>query len=133
MNIRLLSVLFVLLSSGVLPVFAQDVGVAPAQANSPVHPSVLLELRIQRLIDALDISGEQEPEFRVAMQRLSDLESAYQNSAGHEPGLPQSPEELLSRAETLLAPVLYPTQVAGFRDLERERMRELGTRPSGSQ
>ncbi|MCB1666141.1 MAG: hypothetical protein KDI28_10190 [Pseudomonadales bacterium] len=125
MHIRLLRVLMICLCTSVPAGFAQDIGVAPALPNSPVHPSVLLELRIQRLIDALGISGEQEPGFRVAMKQLSELEAAYQQSTGTEPGMPKTPEELLGRAEALLAPVLYPTQVAGFRDLEIDRMRDL--------
>lgn len=125
MPIRWLKVFVIWLCICEPSVFAQDIGVAPAQSTTPVHPSVLLELRIQSLIDALGISGEQEPSFRFVMRQLSALEIAYQKSNASEPDLPRSPEELLARAEALLAPVLYPTQVAGFRDLEIDRMREL--------
>ena len=110
----LLTVLF--LSTPTLPLHAQD---AAAVLRTPIipntlHPAVALEQRIIGHIDALGITGEQEPPFRVAMQQVVELEAEVDGSV--------TTEELLSRIVEIVAKVLYPTQVDGFRERELERM-----------
>jgi hypothetical protein len=113
----LLTVLF--LSSPTLSLHAQDAAavlrspITPATPNT-VHPAVALEQRIIGHIDALGITGEQEPPFRVAMQQVVELEAQVGSS------LPT--EELLNRIVAIVSKVLYPTQVDGFRERELERM-----------
>ncbi len=110
----LLTVLF--LSSPTLPLHAQD---AAAVLRTPItpntlHPAVALEQRIIGHIDALGITGEQEPPFRVAMQQVVELEAEVDGSV--------TAEELLNQIVEIVAKVLYPTQVDGFRERELERM-----------
>ncbi len=113
----LLTVLF--LSSPKLPLQAQD---AAAVLRTPItpntlHPAVALEQRIIGHVDALGITGEQEPPFRVAMQLVVELEADGDGSV--------TAEELLNQIVEIVeivAKVLYPTQVDGFRERELERM-----------
>lgn len=113
----LLTVLF--LSSPTLSLQAQDAAavlrtpITPITPNT-VHPAVALEQRIIGHIDALGITGEQEPPFRVAMQQVVEFEAETDGSA--------TTEELLNRIVEIVAKVLYPTQVDGFRERELERM-----------
>ncbi len=94
---------------------AQDAAVLRTPAMPvTVHPAVALEQRIVAHIDALGITGEQEPPFRTAMQQVAQLE------AGQGAGL--SREALLEAIVERVARVLYPTQVAAFRERELERM-----------
>ncbi|MEY3666506.1 MAG: hypothetical protein RL572_46, partial [Pseudomonadota bacterium] len=87
---------------------AQDAAVLRTPAMPvTVHPAVALEQRIVAHIDALGITGEQEPPFRTAMQQVAQLE------AGQGAGL--SREALLEAIVERVARVLYPTQVAAFR------------------
>ena len=108
---------------------AQDVGVAHIGNASTLDPAVAHEIRIQTLIDALGISGEQEPSFRVVMRQVRDLEASYLASLGNKSAKLHNDSEVLSASEKLLAPVLYPTQVAGFRELEREHLWEMRGQP----
>ncbi len=110
----LLTVLF--LSAPTLSLRAQD---AAAVLRTPItpntlHPAVALEQRIIGHIDALGITGEQEPPFRVAMQQVVELEAEVDGSV--------TTEELLNRIVEIVAKVLYPTLVDGFRERELERM-----------
>ena len=113
----LLTVLF--LSSPSLFLHAQDAAavlrtpITPITPNT-VHPAVALEQRIIGHIDALGITGEQEPPFRVAMQQVVELEVEVGSSV--------TTEELLNRIVAIVAKVLYPTQVDGVRERELERM-----------
>lgn len=113
----LLTVLF--LSSPSLFLHAQDAAavlrtpITPITPNT-VHPAVALEQRIIGHIDALGITGEQEPPFRVAMQQVVELEVEVGSSV--------TTEELLNRIVAIVAKVLYPTQLDGFRERELERM-----------
>lgn len=104
---------------------AQDVGVAQVGNASTLDPAVALEFRIQSLIDEIGISGEQEPSFRVAMQQVSDLESAYLNSEHDKDAQFANASALLAASEKLLALILYPTQVAAFRELEQEHLWQM--------
>ncbi len=70
--------------------------------------------RIVAHIDALGITGEQEPPFRTAMQQVATLEAGE--------GASLSREALLEAIVGIVAKVLYPTQVAAFRVRELERM-----------
>lgn len=109
----LLSVLLCCWSSPA--VVAQDAAVLRGPASgSTLHPAVALEQRIIGHIDALGITGEQEPPFRVAMQQVADLEAGE--------GATLSREILLERIVGIVANVLYPTQVAEFRERELARM-----------
>ncbi|MDO9316660.1 MAG: hypothetical protein Q7V56_00480 [Gammaproteobacteria bacterium] len=110
----LLTVLF--LSSPSLSLHAQDAAAVLRTPITPntVHPAVALEQRIIGHIDALGITGEQEPPFRVAMQQVVELEAEVGGSV--------TTEELLNRIVEIVAKVLYPTQVDGFRERELERM-----------
>ncbi len=110
----LLTVLF--LSTPILPLHAQDAAAVLRTPFTPntVHPAVALEQRIIGHIDALGITGEQEPPFRVVMQQVVELEAAVDGSV--------TTEELLNRIVVIVAKVLYPTQVDGFRERELERM-----------
>ena len=110
----LLTVLF--LSTPTLPLHAQDAAAVlrPPITPNTLHPAVALEQRIIGHIDALGITGEQEPPFRVAMQQVVELEAEVDGSV--------TTEELLSRIVEIVAKVLYPTQVDGFRERELERM-----------
>ncbi|MES3008541.1 MAG: hypothetical protein V4751_12315 [Pseudomonadota bacterium] len=110
----LLTVLF--LSTPALPLHAQDAVAVLRTPITPntVHPAVALEQRIIGHIDALGITGEQEPPFRVAMQVVVELEAEVGGSV--------TTEELLNRIVEIVAKVLYPTQVEGFRERELERM-----------
>ncbi len=110
----LLTVLF--LSSPSLFLHAQDAAAVLRTPITPntVHPAVVLEQRIIGHIDALGITGEQEPPFRVAMQQVVELEVEVGSSV--------TTEELLNRIVAIVAKVLYPTQVDGFRERELERM-----------
>jgi hypothetical protein len=94
---------------------AQDAAVLRTPA-SPVtlHPAVALEQRIVAHIDALGITGEQEPPFRTAMQQVAQLEAGQ--------GASLSREALLDAIVAIVARVLYPTQVAAFRERELQRM-----------
>jgi len=105
----LLTVLFLLVPAPCLQ--AQDAAVlrAPA-ASATLHPAVALEQRIIGHIDALGITGEQEPPFRVAMQQVAILEATE--------GAGMTREALLNRIVEIVATVLYPTQVAEFRERE---------------
>ena len=110
----LLTVLF--LSAPTLPLHAQD---AAAVLRTPItpntlHPAVALEQRIIGHVDALGITGEQEPPVRVAMQQVVELEAEVDGSV--------TTEELLNHIVEIVAKVLYPTQVDGFRERELERM-----------
>ena len=98
---------------------AQDVGVVQIGNANTVNSDVALEIRIQSLIDELGISGEQELNFRVAMQQVSVLEAAYLEKHREKTAAPSNDSEVLSITEKLLAPVLYPTQVSAFRELEQ--------------
>jgi hypothetical protein len=96
-------------------VFAQDAAVLRSPATtSPLHPAVALEQRIIGHIDALGITGEQEPPFRVAMQQVAALEAGEGATLSH--------EDLLARIVGIVAKVLYSTQVAEFRERELARM-----------
>ena len=86
-----------------------------------VHPSVLLEKRIQELLVELDITGEQEPPFRVAMDSIAELESAYTQGARADI---TTNAELLRIKEQILAPVLYGHQISKFREIELLRMQQ---------
>jgi len=109
----LLSVLFLLVPASCLQ--AQDAAVLRGPASSAaLHPAVALEQRIIAHIDALGITGEQEPPFRVAMQQVATLE--VNEGAG------LTREVLLNRIVEIVATVLYPTQVAAFRERELARM-----------
>ncbi len=110
----LLTVLF--LSSPTLSLHAQDAAAVLRTPITPntVHPAVALEQRIIGHVDALGITGEQEPPFRVAMQQVVELEAEVDGSV--------TTEELLNRIVEIVAKVLYPTQVDGFRERELERM-----------
>lgn len=110
---RILSLLMLSLLAPALP--AQDAAVLRTPA-SPVtlHPAVALEQRIVAHIDALGITGEQEPPFRTAMQQVVQLEAGQ--------GATLSREALLDAIVAIVARVLYPTQVAAFRERELERM-----------
>ncbi|MDO8272713.1 MAG: hypothetical protein Q7U82_12495 [Gammaproteobacteria bacterium] len=110
----LLTVLF--LSTPTLPLHAQDAAAVLRTPITPntVHPAVALEQRIIGHIDALGITGEQEPPFRVAMQQVVELEAEVGSSI--------TTEVLLNRIVVIVAKVLYPTQVDGFRERELERM-----------
>ena len=105
---------------------AQDVGVAHIGNASTLDPAVAHELRIQTLIDAIGISGEQEPSFRAVMRQVRDLEAAYleKNSA-----VLHNDSEMLAASEKLLAPVLYPTQVSAFRELEQDHLWQMRGQP----
>ncbi len=105
----LLTVLFLLVPASFLQ--AQDAAVLPGPAESAtLHPAVVLEQRIIGHIDALGITGEQEPPFRVAMQQVATLEATE--------GAGMAREALLNRIVEIVATVLYPTQVAEFRERE---------------
>jgi len=110
----LLTVLF--LSFPTLPLQAQDAAAVLRTPITPntVHPAVALEQRIIGHVDALGITGEQEPPFRVVMQQVVELEAEVGSSV--------TTEELLNRIVDIVAKVLYPTQVDGFRERELERM-----------
>ena len=110
----LLTVLF--LSAPTLPLHAKDEAAVLRTPITPntVHPAVALEQRIIGHIDALGITGEQEPPFRVAMQQVVELEAQVDGSV--------TTEKLLNRIVEIVAKVLYPTQVDGFRERELERM-----------
>ena len=108
---------------------AQDVGVAHIGNANTLDPAVAHELRIQSLIDALGISGEQEPSFRVVMRQVRDLETAYLATHGEKSAKLHNDIEVLAAAEKLLAPVLYPTQVAGFRELEQDHLWQMRGQP----
>lgn len=105
---------------------AQDVGVVRIGNASTLDPAVAFELRIQSLIDALGISGEQEPSFRVVMGQVHDIEMDYLQT--HSTEL-HSDSEVLAASEKLLAPVLYPTQVAAFRELEQDHLWQMRGQP----
>lgn len=110
----LLIVLF--LCNPSLSLHAQDAAAVlhtPTTSNT-LHPAVALEQRIIAHIDALGITGEQEPPFRIAMQQVTELEAELGNTI--------SADELLNRIVAIVAKVLYPTQVDGFRERELERM-----------
>jgi hypothetical protein len=104
---------------------AQDVGVAHIGNANTLDPAVAHELRIQTLIDALGISGEQEPSFRVVMGQVRDLETAYLASHGEKSAKLHNDSEVLAASEKLVAPVLYPTQVVGFRELEQDHLWQM--------
>lgn len=110
----LLTVLF--LSAPILPLHAQDAAAVLRTPITPntIHPAVALEQRIIGHVDALGITGEQEPPFRVAMRQVVELEEEVDGSV--------TTEELLNRIVEIVAKVLYPTQVDGFRERELERM-----------
>jgi len=97
------------------PALGQDAAVlrGPVSAGA-VHPAVALEQRIIGHVDALGITGEQEPPFRVAMQQVADVEAGE--------GAALTPEALLNRIVEIVANVLYPTQVAAFRERELLRL-----------
>ncbi len=107
------ALLMLLLLAPALP--AQDAAVlrTPASAAT-LHPAVALEQRIVAHIDALGITGEQEPPFRMAMQQVATLEAGEGGSLTR--------EALLEAIVGIVAKVLYPTQVAAFRVRELERM-----------
>lgn len=113
----------VCLTGLLVPHYAQDTAASAgsSQGSGGLHPAVALERRIVELIDALGITGEQEPSFRVVMQQLQDLELLYYGGETHDVSVPKNDVELLVRKEALLARVLYPTQVEGFRAIELER------------
>lgn len=108
---------------------AQDVGVVHIGNASTLDPAVAHEMRIQSLIDALGISGEQEPSFRVAMKQVSDLEALYLETHGMKSAKLHNDSEVLAASEKLLAPVLYPTQVSGFRELEQDHLWQMRAQP----
>lgn len=108
---------------------AQDVGVAHIGNAGTLDPAVAHEIRIQSLIDALGISGEQEPSFRVAMGQVRDLETAYIDKRSTEL---HNDSEVLAASEKLLALVLYPTQVAGFRELEQDHLWQMRGQAPGN-
>tara|TARA_R110002167_G_scaffold4255_1_gene19912 strand:+ start:10265 stop:10657 length:393 start_codon:yes stop_codon:yes gene_type:complete len=108
---------------------AQDVGVARINNAKPLHPAVALEMRIQSYIDALAISGEQEPGFRTALQQVADLESAYLDQSSATSSEFSNDEALLAASEKLLSLILYPTQVTAFRELEQEHLWQLRGQP----
>jgi len=115
----LMSVLF--LSGPALPLLAQDAAMLRGPTPpSLLHPAVVLEQRIIGHIDALGITGEQEPPFREAMQQVAALEM--------EQGAALSGEALLERIVEIVANVLYPTQTAEFRQREVERMLGMSDR-----
>lgn len=108
---------------------AQDVGVVHIGNASTLDPAVAHEMRIQTLIDTLGISGEQEPSFRVVMRQVWDLEALYLETHNNKSAKLHNDSELLAATEKLLAPVLYPTQVSGFRELEQEHLWEKRGKP----
>ena len=108
---------------------AQDVGVVHIGNATTLDPAVAHEIRIQNLIDTLGISGEQEPSFRVVMRQVRDLETLYLETHNNKSAKLHNDSEVLAASEKLLAPVLYPTQVAGFRELEQERLWEMRGKP----
>jgi len=112
----LMSVLFVF--GAAFPLLAQDAAVLrrPAAISNALHPAVALEQRIIGHIDALGITGEQEPPFREAMQQVVALEM--------ETGAALSREALLARIVEIVGKVLYPTQLAGFRERELGHLAE---------
>lgn len=115
---RLLLIVLFLFSPSLF-LYAQDAAavlrtpITPATPNT-LHPAVALEQRIIGHIDALGITGEQEPPFRVAIQQIVELEAEIGSSV--------TAEVLLNRIVEIVAKVLYPTQVDGFRERELERM-----------
>ena len=109
--------------------FAQDIGVAHVDNAKPLHPAVALEMRIQSYIDALEISGEQEPGFRTAMQQVSDLESAYLDQSSATSSEFSNDVALLAASEKLLSLILYPTQVSTFREIQQEHLWQIRGRP----
>ena len=108
---------------------AQDVGVVHIGNATTLDPAVAHEIRIQNLIDTLGISGEQEPSFRVVMRQVRDLETLYLETHNNKSAKLHNDSEVLAASEKLLAPVLYPTQVAGFRELEQEHLWEMRGKP----
>lgn len=108
---------------------AQDVGVVQNGNVSTLDPAVAFEMRLQSLIDALGISGEQEPSFRVVMGQVSELEATYLH--GHSVNTTElnSDSEVLAASEKLLAPVLYSTQVSAFRELEQDYLWQMRGQP----
>ena len=94
---------------------AQDAAVLRgAEVTGNLHPAVALEQRIIGHVDALGITGEQEPPFRVAMQQVADFEAGE--------GAALTREVLLNHIVEIVAKVLYPTQVAAFRERELQRL-----------
>ena len=108
---------------------AQDVGVVHIGNATTLDPAVAHEIRIQNLIDTLGISGEQEPSFRVVMRQVRDLETLYLETHNNKSAKLHNDSEVLAASEKLLASVLYPTQVAGFRELEQEHLWEMRGKP----
>jgi hypothetical protein len=110
---RRVGLLLLVLLAPALP--AQDAAVLRTPSGqATLHPAVALEQRIVAHIDALGITGEQEPPFRTAMQQVVQLEAGQ--------GASLSREALLDAIVEVVARVLYPTQVAAFRERELERM-----------
>jgi hypothetical protein len=108
---------------------AQDVGVVQIGNATALDPAVAHEIRIQTLIDAIGISGEQEPSFRAVMRQVRDLEAAYLEKHGMKSAVPHNDSEMLAASEKLLAPVLYPTQVSAFRELEQDHLWQMRGQP----
>jgi hypothetical protein len=97
------------------------------------------EARVQQLITALEITSEQEPAFRAAMAKVTEMQMAAmgamrqgggqgQGQGGGQGQGMQRRAEMQRQTEEILATVLTDAQMTKFREAEEARMVQMRER-----
>ncbi len=95
------------------------------------------EARVQQLITALEITSEQEPAFRAAMAKVTEMQMAAmgamrqgggQGQGGAQGQGMQRRAEMQRQTEEILATVLTDAQMTKFREAEEARMAQMRER-----
>lgn len=93
-----------------------------AQAQPPrMDP----EQRIQQMITSLEVTKEQEPQFREVMGKINEKRSAafqeMRNGGGDRSTMMAKMQELNAEAEKMLATVLTDAQMAKYKEQQAAR------------
>jgi len=108
---------------GILLVLAFGLASVSAFAQPGMDP----EARIKDMIASLEVTAEQEPKFREAMNAYySKVMDSMAGGGGDRAAMMAKVQELQAEQETTLAGILNETQMAKYKQQQAERRARMG-------